>query len=144
MHVKFPVTVHMLFFQDEMILLSRRYKTGYMDGYFSVPAGHLDGGESIFQAACREAREETGVIINEDDISFANVIHRKEEEERIDFFVFVNHWEKEPINMEPQKCDNMDWYCVDKLPDNLVPYVREGLHNALKGIVFSEFGWTNN
>ncbi len=69
-HATFPVTVHMLFIRDEHILLSRRFQTGYMDGYYSVPAGHLDGGETIIQAAIRETLEETGITLAPQDIPF--------------------------------------------------------------------------
>ena len=142
MHALFPVTVHMLFIRENEILLSRRFQTGYMDGYYSLPAGHLDGGETIIQAAIRESREETGTSIAPQDIAFASVIHRLEEEERIDFFVWVRRWDKEPSNTEPHKCDDLRWFPLSSLPTNLVPYVNQGITNALQAVPFDEFGWT--
>ncbi len=50
MRARFPVTVHLLFFRDDKILLIRRFKTGFRDGEYSVPAGHLDGGETVIAA----------------------------------------------------------------------------------------------
>jgi 8-oxo-dGTP diphosphatase len=141
MRATFPVTVHLLFFQEGKILLSRRFQTGYMDGHYSVPAGHLDGGETVTHAAIREAREETGLELAAEDISFACVLHRREDEERVDFFVRVAHWNGEPVNTEPHKCDDLRWFKLNKLPGNLVPYVRQGLHNAMMGVNFDEFGW---
>jgi 8-oxo-dGTP diphosphatase len=141
MHALFPVTVHMLFIRENNILLSRRFRTGYMDGYYSVPAGHLDGGETVIQAAIRESYEETGTAISSQDISFATVVHRLEDEERIDFFVWVKQWNEEPTNTEPHKCDDLRWFPLSNLPTNLIPYVDQGLQNALQGIRFSEFGW---
>lgn len=144
MHARFPVTVHMLFIQDNQVLLSRRFQTGYMDGWYSVPAGHLDGGETIIQAAMRETGEEIGLAIAAVDISFAHVIHRYEDEERVDFFVTIKKWEGEPINTEPEKCDDLRWFPLDQLPENMVPYVRQGLQNSLRGIPFCEFGWVES
>ncbi len=141
MRATFPVTVHLLFFQEGKVLLSRRYQTGYMDGHYSVPAGHLDGGETVTQAAVREGREETGLDLAPQDISFACVLHRFEDEERVDFFVRVKRWSGEPVNTEPHKCDDLRWFKLSQLPENLVPYVRHGLHNALMSIPFEEFGW---
>jgi len=141
MRAKFPVTVHLLFFRENQILLLRRFKTGFEDGNYSVPAGHLDGNETVRMAAVREAREETGVHIQLEDIDFAGVIHRKSDDERVDFFVRIQAWGGEPFNAEPHKCDELRWYGLDELPENTIPYVRKAIHNYQDGILFEEFGW---
>ncbi len=141
MRAKFPVTVHLLFFREKQILLLRRFNTGYADGQYSVPAGHLDGGETVLAAAAREAQEETGLRLEARDLSFSSVIHRMEEEERVDFFVHVRHWHGEPVNAEPDKCDELRWVNIGELPDNVIPYVKQGIQNHRTGIVFYEFGW---
>lgn len=142
MRATFPVTVHLLFFREGWVLLLRRFQTGYMDGHYSVPAGHLDGGETVTQAAIREAMEETGLDLRPDSVSFACVLHRNEEdEERLDFFVTVRAWRGEPFNAEPHKCDELRWCKVAALPEDVIPYVRQGIQNALRGVPFEEFGW---
>jgi 8-oxo-dGTP diphosphatase len=143
MRAKFPFTVHLLFFRENQVLLLRRYNTGFEDGNYSVPAGHLDGGETVRMAAAREAQEEVGVQIDLKDIDFATVIHRKADDERVDFFVHVKAWDGEPFNAEPQKCDELRWCEVDALPENTIPYVRRAIKNYFEGISFSEFGWEN-
>lgn len=142
MRTKFPVTVHLLFFRDDQILLLRRFNTGYADGQYSVPAGHLDGGETVMAAALREAEEETGLHLDVNHIIFSSVMHRMEEEERVDFFVHVRQWQGEPANTEPDKCDELRWANVNELPDNTIPYVRQAIQNHRAGVVFHEFGWT--
>ncbi|MGD0876735.1 MAG: NUDIX domain-containing protein [Anaerolineales bacterium] len=141
MHAHFPVTVHMFFLRENQILLIRRYQTGYMDGQFSVPAGHLDGGEAVRLAAVREAWEEVGVRIDPAAIRFAGVFHRFEDEERVDFFVHVQAWDGEPVNAEPGKCDDLRWTDMDALPENTIPYVRRAIENFRAGVMFEEFGW---
>lgn len=69
MRVTFPVTVHLFFFRENQVLLLRRFNTGFRDGEYSVPAGHLDGGETVIAAAAREAQEEIGVRIEVQDTS---------------------------------------------------------------------------
>ena len=141
MRAKFPVTVHLLFFRKNHVLLLRRFNTGYGDGQYSVPAGHLDGGETVIAAAAREGLEETGIHIETNQIAFSSVLHRKDGDERVDFFVEVRRWQGEPVNTEPEKCDELRWVNVDMLPDNVIPYVRKAIQNHREGIRFDEFGW---
>lgn len=141
MRATFPVTVHLFFFRDRQILLLRRFNTGFADGMYSVPAGHLDGDETVIAAAAREAREEVGVRLDADRIHYSQVMHRKDGDERVDFFVHVSAWEGEPVNAEPEKCDEIRWADMDELPGNTIPYIRRALHNHRSGIKFDEFGW---
>ncbi|HMB22105.1 MAG TPA: NUDIX domain-containing protein [Anaerolineales bacterium] len=141
MRTKFPVTVHLLFFRNDQILLLRRFNTGYADGQYSVPAGHLDGGETVLAAARREAEEETGLHLDENDITFSSVMHRIDGDERVDFFVHVRQWQGEPVNAEPDKCDELRWTNLNELPVNIIPYVKQGIQNHHAGIAFQEFGW---
>jgi 8-oxo-dGTP diphosphatase len=141
MRAKFPTTVHLFFFRGDEILLLRRFNTGYRDGEYSVPAGHLDGGETVMAAAAREAGEEVGVQIDLAALAFSSVMHRNEGEERIDFFVHVRAWEGELFNAEPDKCDELRWTCVNALPANIIPYVQRAIENHQGGVRFDEFGW---
>ena len=147
MRAKFPVTVHLLFFRENQILLLRRFNTGFEDGNYSVPAGHLDGNETVRMAAIREAFEEIGVHIEITGIAFATVMHRKSDDtlsgtsERVDFFVHVKAWEGEPFNAEPNKCDKLRWYNLNTLPENTIPYVKQAIQNYLDVVPFQEFGW---
>jgi 8-oxo-dGTP diphosphatase len=143
MRARFPVTVHLFLFRQDQILLSRRLNTGYRDGEYSVPAGHLDGNETVIAAAMREAEEEIGLQLAPDDILFCGVMHRQEDDERVDFFVRILNWSREPFNNEPDKCDDLRWVDRDALPENTVPYVRKALGNFLRGQVFDEFGWSD-
>jgi len=138
---RFPVTAHLFFFRENQILLLRRFNTGFRDGEYSVPAGHLDGGETVMAAAVREAEEEIGVKIDANNMRFSSVMHRIEDDERVDFFVQVYKWQGEPFNAEPDKCDDLRWADVSHLPNNTIPYVKRALHNHLNQIQFDEFGW---
>ena len=136
---RFPVTVHLFFFRENQILLLRRFNTGFRDGEYSVPAGHLEGGETVMEAAAREGAEEAGVNIPLNGMTFSTVLHRIEGEERVDFFVVINQWDGEPFNAEPDKCDDLRWVDVDALPTSIIPYVKQALENHQKGIPFDEY-----
>jgi 8-oxo-dGTP diphosphatase len=141
MRSKFAVTVHLFFFRGNQVLLIRRFNTGYADGQYSVPAGHLDGGETVIAAAAREALEEVGVRIEPQDIEFSSVMHRLNGEERVDFFVEIHAWSGEPVNAEPDKCDELRWTDINSLPVNTIPYISQALRNHWQGTRFEEFGW---
>jgi 8-oxo-dGTP pyrophosphatase MutT (NUDIX family) len=138
---KFPTTVHLFFFRGDQILMLRRFNTGFRDGDYSVPAGHLDGDETVMAAAAREAEEEVGVQIETQSLVFSSVMHRLDGEERVDFFVRVSNWSGEPFNAEPDKCDDLRWVNLHSLPENTIPYIRRALQNDHDGIRFDEFGW---
>jgi 8-oxo-dGTP pyrophosphatase MutT (NUDIX family) len=141
MRARFPVTVHLFFFRENQVLLLRRFNTGFRDGEYSVPAGHLDGNETVIAAGIREAQEEVGTKIEAGEMVFSSVMHRVEDDERVDFFLHVHKWQGEPFNAEPEKCDDVRWADVAELPVNMVPYVRQALKNHLKGIQFDEYGF---
>ena len=137
----FPVTVHLLFIRENQILIARRFNTGYRDGEYSVPAGHLDGDETVIAAGIREAKEEIGVTMEASNMTFSSVMHRIEGDERVDFFIHIHKWSGEIVNTEPDKCDDLGWVNLDELPENTIPYVRRAISNHINGIAFDEFGW---
>lgn len=140
---KFISAVHLFLIKDGKVLLLRRFNTGYEDGNYSVPAGHIDGNERATQAMVREAREEVGIMINQNDLKMVHVMHRKKSmEERIDFFFVADKWQGNPKIMEPHKCDDLSWVPIDRLPQNVIPYVRTAVENYRNNTLFSEFGWS--
>ena len=136
--------VHLFLLRDGDILLARRFNTGYEDGKYSVPAGHLNGGEKASDAMVREAFEEIRVKIISSDLRMIHVMHRKSIEERIDFFFEAKKWNGEPRIGEPHKCDDIRWFSMDRVAQNVVPYVQVAIENYNNNIFFSEFGWDKN
>lgn len=134
--------VHLFLIRDGQVLLLRRRNTGYEDGNYSVIAGHLNGGEKVKTAAIREAREEAGIEIAPQDIAVVGVMHRRSDDERVDFFLTASSWSGEIVNNEPGKCDDLSWFEFDGLPENVIPYVRRGFENYRRERWFESFGWS--
>jgi 8-oxo-dGTP diphosphatase len=138
--------VYLVLTKNNKILLSRRFNTGYEDGKYSLPSGHLEGNETFREALKRESKEETNIDIEQENMSFVHVMHRKcPTEERLDLFIVPTKWQdKWPSqirNMEPNRCDDLRWFEIDKLPENTIPYVMNAIDCIQKKITYSEFGW---
>lgn len=119
----------------------RRYQTGYEDGQYSVVAGHLEGDETVVEAAVRETREEVGLELAAEEVQVVGVMHRRSTDERIDWFVACPEWRGEPRNAEPGRCDELRWADPAGLPTNVIPYVRRALENYRAGRWFDSFGF---
>jgi len=128
---------------DGMILLLERSGTGYADGQLCPPSGHLEEGESVVQGVIREAREETGVLVEPGDLVFSHVIHHRNPlgQARIGFFFTTTRWQGEPANREPHKCAGLCWADPACPPANTVPYTAAALAAIAREAAFSLDGW---
>lgn len=139
---RMPVAVHIFFLREEQVLLLRRQNTGFRDGKLSVVAGHVDPGESVTRAALREIREEVGLALAPERLRVVGVMHRKSDDERVDFFLACELAPEEaPCNCEPGKCSELVWVGLEDLPEDTIPYVHAALANYRNGVWFEEFGW---
>jgi 8-oxo-dGTP pyrophosphatase MutT (NUDIX family) len=123
------------------VLFGQRQNTGYEDGAWHLPSGHLEAGESVVAALIREAREETGIAIEDHAVEFSHVMHNSSGGGRAAFFFTVRHWTGAPRNREPGKCAALDWFPLDDLPGRLIPYCRTALECIAADHCFSTFGW---
>ena len=138
-----PVGVHLILARDGKVLLLRRANTGFADGSWSVPGGSLDDGETLPAAAAREAREETGITIDPDDLIFAHLCHHADPDgrARIGVFFTTRRWMGEPLNAEPHLCSELAWHDLDDLPGDTVSYIRAALLAHRTGTTFSLHSW---
>lgn len=134
--------VYLMLIKNKQILLSRRYNTGFCDGEYSFPAGHVEGNETLIQATVRETKEEIGVVLDPKDLELVHAMHRRGPvDERADFFFTVKKWSGEPKNMEPDKCDDLGWFELSNLPKNTIPYIKQAINHVLQKRFYSEHGW---
>jgi 8-oxo-dGTP pyrophosphatase MutT (NUDIX family) len=123
------------------VLLQLRQGTGFMDGHWAAgAAGHVEAGESVIEAAVREAREELGVTLDAADLRPLTAMHRGQPggpalEQRIDVFFEVRRWAGEPHTEERTKSAGLHWYALDALPEPVVPHERRVLEALAAGDV---------
>ncbi len=135
--------VYILLEQEGKILLGKRCNTGYQDGNYQVPAGHVEEGELPTEAIIRETKEEVNVDLKLEDLELVHVGYRPKHDpsgDRIDLFFKVKNWSGEVKNMEPEKCEDLNWFSWDNLPENTVFHVSEAFQCVKKGIFYNEIG----
>lgn len=139
---KYIGSSYLILIEDNNVLLLKRSNTGYMDGYYGLPSGHLDGNETAREGGAREIKEEIGIVVEPSDLKVVHVMHRKaENDERIDFFITTDKYQGEIMNCEPNKCEELKWFNLDNLPENIIPYIKEAINNYKVGDFYSELGW---
>ena len=124
--VTFPVASHVFFVREGRVLLIRRVGTGFEDGNYSLPSGHLEEGESPREAASRECREEVCLELTPDDLEFSGVAHYHSPlGDGVDFFFRAMRWDGEASACD--ECDEVRWFPLDALPPNTIPFVRRAI-----------------
>ncbi|MFE3943353.1 trifunctional class I SAM-dependent methyltransferase/NUDIX hydrolase/VOC family protein [Streptomyces sp. NPDC059118] len=130
------VDVHLILRRGPEVLLARRAGTGYADGLFNGPSGHVEDGEDVREAMVREAAEEIGVALDPDELRVALVMQHRGPggAPRIGWFFEAEYDPgREPYNREPDKCSELRWFPLDALPDDIVAYCRAGLEGYRAG-----------
>ncbi len=129
------------------VLLQLRQNTGYMDDHWAAAAaGHVERGETAYDAAHREAAEEIAVtdLALEFVTSMQRTQHSEPIDERVDFFFTARSWGGEPTVVEPEKCADLGWFPLTALPDPVVPHELQVLNGLRAGTVpaYTSFGFS--
>ncbi len=136
------IASYVIIHQDKKIAFVLRENTPWMNGYYGLPSGKVEKGETYTEAAIREAKEETGVKIQPKDLDQLLVLHRKEPEMTwVDIFFEAKTWQGEPFNAEPDMHSELAWFDLKHLPKNVIPSVRYALEQIEAGKTYGEFGW---
>ncbi len=135
------VSTYAILMKEGQVLLGLRQNTGYADGMWSLPAGHVEEGEPASAAMVREAEEEIGVHLDPQTLKAVHIMHRQSNRFNIDIFFTCSKWEGAIENREPQKCVRLSFFPLDALPENLIRYQRDALEGLSKGFSFTEQGW---
>lgn len=130
--IKIIPCVFLFLRKENKILLSRRFNTGHEDGKYSLVSGHLERGEVLEEALIREAKEELSISLKKKDLSLIYVLSREMAEGgRIDFVFTANNWRNKIKNNEPNKCDDLKWFDIKKMPPNIIPYTKVMIEGIL-------------
>lgn len=141
---KLPVSVQLLLEKDNKILLLKRKNTGYEDGKYCLPGGHVEANEEIRQAMKREAKEEIGINLNIEDLKLHMILNRKitDKGEYIDFIFKANNWTGIITNVEKEKCEEMIWVDISKIPNNTIDFIKEIVKP--NNSIYLPYNWRND
>ncbi len=120
---------------DEIFFL-RRANTGWADGLLTVPAGHVDKGDQIREAAIKEVSEEAGVEVLSEDLEFIHVDFIRDA--YTNFYFHTTKWQGEPKIGEPHLASEALWIHKDYLPDDLTPQLKNLFIEIKNKSYFSE------
>jgi 8-oxo-dGTP diphosphatase len=125
------------------VLLVRRGHVSFGAEMYSIVGGKVEKGERALQAIKREVLEETRLDIPESDFELVHTFHRKGTEAEfmaLCFKVDITHMPA-PYNNEPEKHDDMRFFKIDQLPENILPAHKQAIEGIEKNIRYSEHGW---
>ncbi len=135
------INVYLVLTKNDEVLLSKRYNTGYEDGKYSFVAGHVESRERAKMALVREAKEEIGIHIEENDLTLVHIMQRISDRENVDLYFACTSYQGTIENKEPYKCDDVRFFPIENLPENVICYIRNVLQDIQNRILYSEIGF---
>lgn len=135
------VAVYIALIADDSVFLLRRANTGYRDGEWALPAGHVESGETPAQAAAREILEETGVTVAAGALDCVHASWRQcgagGAKAYVDYLFFCRAWSGTPANGEPAKADACGWFPLRT--KDIVGFHAAMISRAIAGERFGAF-----
>ena len=117
----------------EVLCLRRSDSMGSFKGMWGLPGGKAENTEMPEETAIRETKEETNLLIDEDELFF---IHKMVKGEK-DFYVFVTEYWYGDIELDHEH-EEFEWVPIKELPDKLqIPtdgiifYMLNSLYNIV-------------
>ena len=133
------VGLAILILKDGKVLLGHRSASRKDTGgifepdTWTVPGGKQEFGETMFDGAVREVREETGIEVSDLELFSAND-DMQPDRHYVTLLFIARYCSGEPRVMEPEKEDDWRWFPLDDLPENLYSPTRRFLDKYLGSI----------
>lgn len=127
---------------EREVLLALRKNTGYNDGNYELPGGHVDADEDLMNAMIREAKEELNIDLKREDLKIEHILHHYKGN-RLKFLISSTKYNGELKIGEPDKCEKLEWFNINKLPDNLDKKVIKVLKEIKNGIYYDNSNFIN-
>ena len=123
--------------KDQVLLGLRQGSHGA--GEWSFPGGHLEFGETVFETAKREVKEETDLDLDmfklisvSDEMRYI----KSDNKHFLNLGVKAEYKDGEPKVMEPQKCSEWKWFNLDDLPEKIFEATKQTINNYKENIIY--------
>jgi len=88
----------------------------------------------------RESKEEADITLKPDNLKLVHILHKKKgENTRVVLYFKSKNWKGEPSALEPKKFKKVQWFPLNKLPENMSPTVEHVFERYKAGEMYSEF-----
>jgi mutator protein MutT len=143
---KLPAYVGIILKKENQILLVQRHNDSkWMPGYWNFPGGLLEENETLTAAAAREIHEEVGVTVLTSNFTFSHVIQVHGDISKLGdifgFYFVAEQWEGTPLNCEPEKHINVDWFDLDNPPTHIAEHTLLAIESIKTKKRYYEDGW---
>lgn len=117
------VGVGAMIFNDrgELLLTKRGKRAKNERGHWEVPGGSIEFGETMAEAIVREVKEELGidVVVEHQLLALDHLIPNENQHWVTTPFIVRVTPGQVPTILEPHKCEALEWFALDALPEPL-------------------------
>lgn len=124
---------------NRVVLVKRAHPP--IQGHWSIPGGVLEVGEMVREAAVREAREETGLIVEPGELLGVYDRILRDPEQRVQYHYVLIDFLCRRVSGEPQPgsdADEVRWFLAEEIPGlNLASDTAEVVRKAFSAAAAS-------
>ena len=107
---------------QKLLILKRSADSVRRPGTWDLPGGHVDPGEYMAEAAARETLEETGIVVDSQEIQMIYGLTEAIEDQSITWLFFLGHTVSSKIDLSNEH-DDSRWVSIDEALE-LIDYER--------------------
>lgn len=128
MSIRPTIGVGVLIWRDQQLLLGKRLAESHNEEQttcWQFPGGHLENNETVIECAVREVGEETGLQVQAlRHLGYTNKTFAIAQQPYITLLVSCEYQSGVAQVLEPDKCEQWQWFDYQKLPAPLFKPIR--------------------